>query len=90
MPTTSVTLYLDGDEEGVEVDIEYEVGRADPDVGYMYDYCEDWWLVGNDDATKALQDKLNADKKEYERIEDILHELANEDTHDYDDYDDRY
>lgn len=74
---------------GLPVTIEYTVQGAEPDVGIMSGYVDDWYIVAiNGRAVKKcdwLERRIDATKGERERIVEELNELANE-PDDYYDY----
>ena len=52
---------------GLPVTVEYTVARAEPDVGIMSDYVDEWWITHiNDRKVKSepkwLTSKLDEDK----------------------------
>lgn len=75
---------------GLPVTIEYTVQGAEPDVGIMSGYVDDWYIVAiNGRAVKKcdwLDRRIDATKGERERIVEELNELANEPDYGYDDY----
>ena len=74
---------------GLPVTIEYDVQGAEPDVGIMSSYVDDWWIVAiNGRAVKKcdwLYRRIDATKGESDRIGDELNELEHDDGY-YDDY----
>lgn len=74
---------------GLPVTIEYDVQGAEPDVGIMSSYVDDWWIVAiNGRAVKKcdwLYRRIDATKGESDRIRDELNELEHDDGY-YDDY----
>lgn len=74
---------------GLPVTIEYTVQGAEPDVGIMSGYVDDWYIVAiNGRAVKKcdwLDRRIDATKGEGERIIEALNEAASE-PDDYYDY----
>ncbi len=62
MSTTSITItypHPDGEEDYDEFSIDLHWQSAEPDVGFMRDYVEDWEFSSDDD--KKQYDKIIAD-----------------------------
>lgn len=63
---------------GLPVEIEYSVARAEPDVGIMSDYVEEWWVEKVKGRTtsaafaKALQRRVEETKGEDALLEEIM------------------
>lgn len=70
----TMKLFEDDPGGGTEVEIEFIIANADPDVGIERSYAEEWWIVGNDEKTLALQKRLSADTAEDERVGVYIHE----------------
>jgi len=77
---------------GLPVAIEYTVAGADPSVGIMSSYVDDWWIVAvngryaKKDAKNPfgwVHARVDKMKGEEERIRDELNVLANEPFDDY-------
>lgn len=73
---------------GLPVTIEYTVQGAEPDVGIMSSYVDDWYIVAiNGRAVKScdwLDRRIDATKGERDRIVEELNERAGEDDDYYD------
>lgn len=77
---------------GLNVTVEFTPGRAEPDVGIMSDYVEDWDIV--EIAGRPLRNGEKCDwlyrriakGKDEDRILDACYEaMSNEGDYDYDD-----
>lgn len=75
---------------GLPVTVEYTTQPAEPDVGIMSGYVDDWSIVAiNGRAVKKcawLERRIAATKGEHERIMEALNEAAGEDDGYYEDY----
>lgn len=75
---------------GLPVTIEYSVQGAEPDVGIMSAYVDEWYIVAiNGRAVKKcdwLDRRIAATKGETDRIVEELNEAASEADYDYPDY----
>lgn len=88
MPSMTVMIFEDDEDGGVEVEFEFTVAGADPDVGIMTEYVEEWWISGTDEESKKLIERLNADPKEDERVGQYIQDRYEPGDY-YDDYDPR-
>jgi hypothetical protein len=86
MPHMTVMLFEQDEDGGTEVEIEFETEGADESVGIMSDFVSDYWISGNDEETKALQARLNADPKECDRVLQYLNDHYEPDDY-VEDYD---
>lgn len=77
---------------GLPVTIEYDVQGAEPDVGIMSAYVDDWYIVAvNGRAPKKVKptsfdwvyNRINATEGETDRILQELNEIAAQDDGDY-------
>lgn len=70
---------------GFPVTIWYNIGGAEPDVGIMSDYIDDWCLTTQDGANC---DWLKLTEKQEQDLLDEVYELdlTRDDPDDYDDY----
>lgn len=70
---------------GFPVTIWYNIGGAEPDVGIMSDYIDDWCLTTQDGANC---DWLKLTEKQGQDLLDEIYELdlGRNDDYDYDDY----
>jgi hypothetical protein len=75
---------------GLPVTIEYDVQPAEPDVGIMGAYVDDWSIVAiNGRPVKKcdwLHRRIDATDGETDRIMEALNEAAGEDDGYYEDY----
>lgn len=75
---------------GLPVTIEYTVQGAEPDVGIMSSYVDEWYITHiNGRAVKKcdwLDRRIAAMKGETDRIIEELNEQASEADYGYDDY----
>lgn len=73
---TRIILDLEVNGEEHEFSIEGTMASADPDVGIMVPWPEDWWItrVDGEKATKEQSEKLTAlfTPKQVEIIEEML------------------
>lgn len=77
---------------GLPVTVEYNVQGAEPDVGIMSAYVDEWWIVAvNGRAPKKVKPtsfdwvyaRINAKEGEDKRIIEELNEIAAEDDGGY-------
>lgn len=72
---------------GLPVTIEFTVQGAEPDVGIMSGYVDDWYITAiNGRPVKKcdwLYRRIDATKGESDRIVEALNEVEIDDYHDY-------
>ena len=54
----STTLYIERDEIEIPIEIEYKVAPAEPDVGILSEYIDDWRI----DPTSPYYNKLTEEE----------------------------
>lgn len=87
--TASCTVF-----ENVEIDIQFSICGAEHDVGIMSEYIEEWFVtyingvkITNPQTIEKFCERVEANPKEFEIVEDAMYSIASRDFEEPDNYD---